>query len=106
MTVVGAVQADLQRRYPFVAEATARRLVRSYGTLAAEMLGDARGGGDLGRVIGADLSEREVDWLGRTEWARTADDVLWRRSKLGLRFGAAETAGLEAYLARLPATAG
>ncbi len=103
---LGAVQADLQRRYPFVAEATARRLVRSYGTLAAEMLGDARGGGDLGRVIGADLSEREVDWLGRTEWARTADDVLWRRSKLGLRFGAAETAGLEAYLARLPATAG
>jgi glycerol-3-phosphate dehydrogenase len=57
-------------------------------------------------VIGADLSEREVDWLGRTEWARTAEDVLWRRSKLGLRFGAAETAALEAYLARLPATAG
>jgi glycerol-3-phosphate dehydrogenase len=103
---VGAVQADLQRRYPFVAEATARRLVRSYGTLAVEMLGDARGGGDLGRVIGADLSEREVDWLARTEWAQTADDVLWRRSKLGLRFGAAETTALEAYLARLPAPAG
>jgi glycerol-3-phosphate dehydrogenase len=100
---VGAVQADLQRRYPFVVEATARRLVRSYGTLAAEILGDARNASDLGNVIGADLSEREVDWLVRCEWARTAEDVLWRRSKLGLRFDAAETAALVAHLKRQPA---
>jgi glycerol-3-phosphate dehydrogenase len=100
---IETVRADLQRRYPFLAEPTARRLVRSYGTLAGEMLGDARGAADLGRVFGSDLTEREVDWLVRTEWARTADDVLWRRSKLGLRFTAAETETLAAYLARQPA---
>jgi glycerol-3-phosphate dehydrogenase len=99
---VEAVRADLQRRYLFLTEATARRLVRSYGTLAADMLGDARGAADLGRVFGADLSEREVDWLVRCEWARSAEDVLWRRSKLGLRFGVAETGALAAYLARTP----
>jgi len=103
---VETVRADLQRRYPFLAEPTARRMVRSYGTLAGEMLGDARDAADLGRVIGADLSEREVDWLVRNEWARTADDVLWRRSKLGLRFDPAETEALAGYLARSPATVG
>jgi len=103
---VETVRAELQRRYAFLAEPTARRLVRSYGTLAGEMLGDARDAADLGRVIGADLTEREVDWLVRTEWARTADDVLWRRSKLGLRFNAVETEALAGYLARLPAAVG
>jgi glycerol-3-phosphate dehydrogenase len=99
---VEAVRADLQRRYPFMAEPTARRMVRAYGTLTGEMLGDARTAADLGRVFGADLSEREVAWLVRCEWARSAEDVLWRRSKLGLRFDAAETAALAAYLERQP----
>ena len=90
---IEALRDELLRRYEFLAEPTGRRLVRSYGTLAAEMLGDARDASDLGRVFGADLTEREVDWLARTEWARTAEDVLWRRSKLGLRFtrGQAQT---------------
>ena len=70
----------------------------SYGTLAADLLGDAREPGDLGRSLGTDLTEREVDWMVRREWAQTADDVLWRRSKLGLRVGAAEVATLEEYL--------
>ena len=95
-----ACARDLQRHYPFLADATARRLVRSYGTLAPEMLGDAQDAAALGRVFGADLSQREVDWLVRTEWAQTAEDMLWRRSKLGLRFSAAETEALAAYLAR------
>jgi glycerol-3-phosphate dehydrogenase len=103
---VETVRAEMQRRYPFLAERTARRMVRAYGTLAGEMLGDARDASDLGRTIGADLTEREVDWLVHTEWARTADDVLWRRSKLGLRFNAAETAVLAKYLSRLPETVG
>jgi glycerol-3-phosphate dehydrogenase len=102
---VYALQAALSARYPFLAAATARRLVRSYGTLAQEMLGDAHTAADLGRVLGADLTEREVDWLMRTEWARTADDVLWRRSKLGLRFTAAQSAALATTLARMPAAA-
>jgi glycerol-3-phosphate dehydrogenase len=99
------VQDDLRRRYPFLSEATSRRLVRSYGTLATGMLGDARNAADLGRCFGADLTEREVEWLMRTEWARTAEDVLWRRSKLGLRITPTQAAAVEDYLARLPAAA-
>ena len=102
---IETVCADLARRYPFLAAPTARRLVRAYGTLAGEMLGDARSSADLGRVFGADLTQREVDWLVRHEWARTAQDVLWRRSKLGLRFTASRTEALAGYLSRLPAMA-
>lgn len=99
---IGELQAALQARYPFLAPDTARRLVHAYGTLASEMLGEARSAADLGRVFGADLTEREVDWLVRTEWARTADDVLWRRSKLGLRFSIDETRALAAFLGEPP----
>jgi len=95
---IGEVQAALRARYTFLAADTARRLVRTYGTLAAEMLGDARSTANLGQAFGADLTEREVDWLVRTEWARTVDDVLWRRSKLGLRFRMDETRALAAFL--------
>jgi glycerol-3-phosphate dehydrogenase len=99
---IATVRDDLCRRYPFVSQATSRRLVGAYGTLAAEVIGDARTAADLGRRFGADLTEREVDWLVRTEWARTAEDVLWRRSKLGLRVTEAEAAALEEYLLRTP----
>ena len=77
--------ARLQSSYPFITEDTASRLVRSYGTLAAKVLGNAKGPGDLGRDFGAGLCEREISYLQSSEWARTADDILWRRSKLGLR---------------------
>jgi len=93
---------QLTARYPFLARATAQRLVRSYGTLAWDMLADAT---DPGPILGADLSQREAGWLVRTEWARTADDILWRRSKLGLRFSANERAALEAFLASRQADA-
>jgi glycerol-3-phosphate dehydrogenase len=99
---IGEVQAALQARYTFLAADTACRLVRAYGTLAADMLGEARSKAKLGQVFGADLTEREVDWLVRTEWARTADDVLWRRSKLGLRFRMDETRALAAFLGERP----
>ena len=100
---IGAVQDDLHRRYPFLSAASSRRLVRSYGTLAAGMLGDARDTADLGRCFGADLTEREVEWLKRTEWAHTAEDVLWRRSKLGLLITPTQAAAVDNYLARMPA---
>jgi glycerol-3-phosphate dehydrogenase len=100
------VQADLQGRYPFLTDRTARRLVRCYGTLAADMLGDARAAADLGCQFGADLSEREVEWLCRTEWARTAEDIIWRRSKLGLRMDSSETARLSDWLEGRVAMAG
>jgi glycerol-3-phosphate dehydrogenase len=84
----------LRTRFPFLAQPVAARLVRCYGTMAQEMLGDARCPADLGRGFGCGLTARELDWLVRTEWARTAEDVLWRRTKLGLHLTAAERRGL------------
>jgi glycerol-3-phosphate dehydrogenase len=94
--------ADLAQRYPFLSGRMCRRLIRAYGTLATEMLGDARDIAALGGWLGADLTLREVDWLVRTEWAQTAEDILWRRSKLGLRVSPTEAAALNAHLGRTP----
>jgi glycerol-3-phosphate dehydrogenase len=63
------------------------------------ILGDATGIEALGPHFGADLYGREVDYLVANEWARTAQDVLWRRTKVGLRVGPEDVAALEAYLA-------
>ena len=97
---VEALVARLRGAYPFLSEPWARRLVRAYGTEAWEMLGEARTEADLGRGFGATLTEREVRWLMTREFARTADDVLWRRTKLGLRLSAEEAAALDAYMAQ------
>jgi glycerol-3-phosphate dehydrogenase len=94
---VKALETRLRALVPAMGEATAARMVRAYGTNAIKMAEDSRG--DLGRDLGHGLSEREVDWMIAHEWARSADDVLWRRSKLGIRFLASETAALEAYVA-------
>jgi glycerol-3-phosphate dehydrogenase len=91
--------AELRARYPFLSPRLARRLARYHGTRAAELLGDARTLADLGEPFGAELYEREVDWMVREEWAATADDILWRRSKLGLRLLPVERARLEDWLA-------
>ncbi|SEM73152.1 homodimeric glycerol 3-phosphate dehydrogenase (quinone) [Loktanella fryxellensis] len=77
--------ADLRADYPFLTDRWARRLIRAYGTEARLILGTATSPADLGPDFGATLTGAEVDWLMRHEFARTADDVLWRRSKLGLR---------------------
>ncbi|MBV8457932.1 MAG: glycerol-3-phosphate dehydrogenase, partial [Acetobacteraceae bacterium] len=87
-----ALRADLHSAYPFLPARTIARLARSYGTLARNILGDARQPGDLGRDFGAGLTERETDHLIRHEWARTPEDILWRRSKLGLHMTEAERA--------------
>ena len=99
---IDEVRSDLARRFLFLTDSTCERLIRAYGMAAVELLGDARSVADMGRVFGADLTEREIDWQIRTEWARCAEDVLWRRSKLGLRFTAAETAALDAWLGERP----
>jgi glycerol-3-phosphate dehydrogenase len=96
---VARLVADLRQRHPFLPEAGALRLVRAYGTEAAEVLGDARAAADLGRDFGAGLTAREVEWLMRKEYARTAEDVLWRRTKLGLRLTAEEARALDAWMA-------
>ena len=88
-----ALLLSLRVLAPNVSAATVRRLARAYGTEVRAILA----GGDLGPIFGADLGRKEVDFLVAKEWARTAEDILWRRSKLGLRFTAAETAGLARY---------
>jgi glycerol-3-phosphate dehydrogenase len=88
----------LRRAYPFLAEAHAERLVGAYGTLARRVLGQAASAADLGLHFGASLTEAEVRYLVAQEWARTAEDVVWRRSKLGLRLSAGEVAALDAWM--------
>ncbi len=75
----------LAARYGFLPRPQLRRLLRLYGTRARVLLGDAQVASDLGRDFGAGLTEAELDYLVREEWAQTGDDVLWRRTKLGLR---------------------
>jgi glycerol-3-phosphate dehydrogenase len=93
-----ALAAGLRRDHPFLDQAWAGRLARSYGTDAAKLLAGARAAEDLGRRFGWNLTEREVRWMCDREWARTAEDVLWRRSKLGLRLTPAEAARLDAWM--------
>ncbi|SHM34918.1 homodimeric glycerol 3-phosphate dehydrogenase (quinone) [Roseovarius litoreus] len=98
--VDGAEQltADLRRAYPFLDAFWARRLIRAYGTEAAVMLGDAKTPEDLGPDFGATLTGREVAWMMRHEFARSAEDVVWRRTRLGLRLSADQIAALEAWM--------
>jgi len=95
---VAGVVAALRERHGFLDAHWALRRVRAYGTDAAVMLDGARDARDLGRDFGATLTERETCWLMDHEFARHADDVVWRRSKLGLRMDGAQIAALEAWM--------
>ncbi|CZT36794.1 glycerol-3-phosphate dehydrogenase [Rhizobium sp. 9140] len=86
--------ATLKNRYGFLSDRHARRLVRLYGTLSGKIVGDAQSIEGLGRHYGADLYEAEVRYLIEQEWARTAEDILWRRTKLGLNLSGAEASAL------------
>jgi glycerol-3-phosphate dehydrogenase len=87
---VEALVAKTRKSRPFLSEEHAWRLVRAYGTRVERVLGPARRLEDLGPCIGADLTAAEVRYLMEREWAQTEDDVLWRRTKLGLRFSSEE----------------
>ncbi|MBE9606929.1 hypothetical protein IAI18_18855 [Acetobacteraceae bacterium H6797] len=76
--------ASLRARAPFLPEALAHRLARAYGTRVFTLLGDARDMAGLGEDAGGGLTRAEVAYLRDHEWGRTAEDILWRRSKLGL----------------------
>ena len=88
----------LQAAYPFVSDAYARRLVATYGTRASTILTGARDFADLGPHFGAGLTAAEVDYLRHDEWAMTAEDVLWRRTRLGLQFTQGEADALAAWM--------
>ncbi len=93
-----ALTERLRADYPFLSDPWAARLIRAYGTDAWPLLGDARGAGDLGPDFGATLTRSELRWLVRREYARSAEDILWRRTRLGLHFDAGALAGLEAAI--------
>ncbi len=101
VTGAAALAADYRLAHPFLSAATAERIARAYGTDARRWLGDAGDWDALGGEIAHGLSMAEVRWMVEREWARTADDILWRRSKLGLLFGDAEKTALEAALRAL-----
>jgi glycerol-3-phosphate dehydrogenase len=93
--------AETRRARPFLSEAQARRMVRAYGTRVDRVLGPARSLEDLGPCLGADLTGAEVRYLMEREWAQTEDDVLWRRTKLGLRFSPEERERLAKFMAAM-----
>jgi glycerol-3-phosphate dehydrogenase len=90
---------QLRQCYTFLEPSHARRLTRLYGTQARALLGSARSLSDLGGHFGADLYEAEVRYLIQHEWAVSAEDVLWRRTKRGLHMRAEEVRALQNYMA-------
>ena len=90
--------ADLHARYPFLGLEQATRIARAYGTRARWWLEDATDWDDLGARFGAGLTEAEIAYMQEAEWARSAEDVLWRRSKLGLHMSDTQRAAVRAFL--------
>jgi glycerol-3-phosphate dehydrogenase len=88
-----------QHQYAWLPAALLARWARAYGTRLSQMLANCRAPGDLGAEIVPGLFEIEADYLVRHEWALHADDILWRRSKLGLHVAPGAAAQLEAWLA-------
>jgi glycerol-3-phosphate dehydrogenase len=88
----------LRARLPWLPEMQANRYIQLYGTRTDDLLRGAASLADLGPLIGADLYQREVDFLKETEWAETVDDIVWRRTKLGLRLSPVEIGRLQSYL--------
>ncbi|MCZ7658832.1 MAG: glycerol-3-phosphate dehydrogenase [Xanthobacteraceae bacterium] len=102
---VDALVARAWGRWPFLARAQARRLVTAYGTRLDQILGDARSFADLGARFGEELTAAEVRHLMRHEFAQTAEDVLSRRTRLGLRLDRAAVAALADFVERNAAQA-
>jgi glycerol-3-phosphate dehydrogenase len=93
-------QVDLAcERWRFLTEDQARRLVEAYGSRLPAVLGDAKDRADLGPAFGPELTGAEVRYLMAREWARFPDDILWRRSKLGLTMPPADREALAAFMA-------
>ncbi len=96
----GALAEGLIADYPFLTPRWAQRLIRAYGTEARMILGDAQTAADLGEEFGATLTEAELRWMVTREYARTAEDALWRRSKLGLHMTEAERDAVAEWFAK------
>jgi len=101
ITPGGEVNAarELRETYSFLSDTQALRLISAYGSRAINILGDVTSEAGLGERFGPDLSAKEVEYLMDVEWAKTADDILWRRSKLGLTISGQDAARLGAWMA-------
>ncbi len=95
-----AFLAELEAARPWLPEGLARRLARAYGTRVEALLGSARGLEDLGEDLGGGLTEAEVDYLMDREWAASAEDILWRRSRLGLHLSDEDKVRLDDWIGR------
>ena len=93
-----ALATELARTYPWLERSLIHAWVKRYGCLVHTLLDGARNMQDLGELVGPGLYAREIDYLCDHEWALTAEDILWRRTKLGLGFSAADKAELSKYL--------
>ena len=92
---------DYRRRFPRLPKLWLARLLRRHGTLAEEIIGEAREERALGMDFGGGLHECELQYLVEREWVREADDALWRRTKCGLHMSAAQKAQVREWLAKL-----
>jgi glycerol-3-phosphate dehydrogenase len=88
-----AFLADVRKRYPFLTTDQSHRMARAYGSMLHDFVAT-----DMGEDFGGGLTAREVDWLVRHEWARTVDDIIWRRTKLGLVLNENQLARLTSYM--------
>ena len=91
-----ALTAELRRNYAFLNQEHESRLAHAYGTRASKLLGGAKSMADLGESFGATLTAAEIRYLMASEL--TAEDIVWRRSKLGLRLSAAEIAAIDDWI--------
>jgi len=94
--------AEMIGKYPFLSEPHVRRLVRAYGRRAERILGNAQSMDDLGPCLTGDMTGAELRYLVEHEWAETAEDVLWRRSKLGLKATPGERIAINRFIVSLP----
>ncbi len=101
MSTSQALADAILARFGWLPASIARRWSNTYGSRSWRLLEGVQGPEDMGELIGADLFTREVDYLCSEEWARTSDDILWRRSKLGLFTNPEEQQRLQHYLERL-----
>ncbi|MFJ3261226.1 glycerol-3-phosphate dehydrogenase [Pseudomonas sp. NPDC086581] len=98
MTTVEELAVQLMDRLRQLDPALARRWASTYGSRIWKLLDGAHNLSELGEHLGAGLYAREVEYLVREEWARDADDILWRRTKLGLFLNARQRERLEQFL--------
>lgn len=101
-TLVAQLRAD----FPFLSARNVERLFDTYGTDCSQLLGDAKSEADLGQRFGEELYAAEVRWLVQNEWARTADDIVWRRTRLGQRMTGQQIKMLDLWLAGNAGTGG